>query len=79
MVQAYPLNPRNWRRRDQIYPYKREERLRDALMRVCQRELGFAAFPSALAAEEGWLWRPRADLAGPAVTLYPFSRARISS
>jgi hypothetical protein len=64
VVQAYPLNPRDWRQRDQIYPRKRDERMRGALMRVCERRLGFAAFPSAEAAEDGWMWRPRADLAG---------------
>jgi hypothetical protein len=64
VAQAFPLNPRDWRQRDQVYPRKRDERLRDALMRVCARRLGFAALPSAEAAEDGWMWRPRADLAG---------------
>lgn len=64
VVQAYPLNPRERRERDLVYPRTRNERLRDALMRMCERQLGFSAFPSAEAALDGWMWRPRAALRG---------------
>lgn len=64
VVQATPLNPRDPNRSEDWDLDRRQARQRAALMRMCERLLGFAPFPSAEAAGDGWMWRLRESLRG---------------